>query len=52
MIQVTLGLYQPEPGEPSQYKTHDGVAVKDLKLSDHNSETMLFTIYSYYGNLN
>ena len=28
------------------------VAVKELKLNYHNSETALFTIYPYYGNLN
>ena len=28
------------------------VAVKELKLSYHNSDIILFTIYAYYGNLN
>ena len=27
-------------------------AVQELKSSHHNPETMLFTIYPYYGNLN
>ena len=27
------------------------VAVKELKLSCHNKETLLFTIYPSYGNL-
>ena len=27
------------------------VAVKELKLSYHNSDTILFTVYPYYGNL-
>ena len=30
----------------------DWVAVKELKLSCHDSKTRLFTIYPYYGNLN
>ena len=28
------------------------VAVKELKLSYHNPETMLFSIYPFYGSLN
>ena len=28
------------------------VAVKELKLNCHNPETLLFTMYPYYGNLN
>ena len=28
------------------------VAVKELKLSYHIGETLLFTIYAHYGNLN
>ena len=28
------------------------VAVKELKLSYYTGETLLFTIYSHYGNLN
>ena len=28
-----------------------GVAVKELKLSYHNSEIVLLTMYPYYGNL-
>ena len=28
------------------------VAVKDLKLSYHNSKAMLFALYPYCGNLN
>ena len=28
------------------------VAAKELKLSYHNPETILFTMYPYYGNLN
>ena len=30
----------------------DGVAVKELKLSAHNSDTPLFTIHLFSGNLN
>ena len=29
----------------------DWVAVKELKISYHNGETLLFTIYTHYGNL-
>ena len=28
------------------------VAVKELKLSYHSPETILFAVYPYYGNLN
>ena len=30
---------------------NDWVAVKELKLSYYIGETLLFTIYTYYGNL-
>ena len=33
----------PKPGK-------DWVAVQELNLSYHNQETLLFTIYKYYGN--
>ena len=29
-----------------------GVAVKELKFSSYIGETLLFTIYTHYGNLN
>ena len=37
----------PLQGEGPDY----WVAVKELKLNYHNSETLLFTDYPYYGNL-
>ena len=30
----------------------DWVGIKELKLNEHNPETVLFTIYPEYGNLN
>ena len=41
----TLKALNPEPGP-------NWVAVKELNLSYHNSESILFTIYPYYGNSN
>ena len=31
--------------------THSWAAVKELKFSYHIGETLLFTIYTHYGNL-
>ena len=34
---------------PSIYRAYNWVAVKELKLSYHSSETIFFTIYPCYG---
>ena len=45
-------LFQPEAGAPPKHGRCYRVAVKGLKSSYHNSETILSTLYPYSGNLN
>ena len=46
-------LEQDAPKEAKKWKMQDHcwVAVKELKLSYYIGETLLFTIYTHYGNL-
>ena len=40
-----------EPQTQSPEHSNPWVAVKELKLSYYTGETLLFTIYTHYGNL-
>ena len=48
-----FGTAQPDPASlcRTQADANDWVAVKELKLSYYIGETLLFTMYTHYGNL-
>ena len=52
VLDSALFLRSP-PRDSNQHPRPDyWAAVKELNLSCHNPETILFPIYPYYGNLN
>ena len=46
------GSVQSSHAWPAPSTAHNWVAVKERKLSYHNPETILITIYPYHGTLN
>ena len=51
-IRPVLGTLQVEMEVSGNQGAPICLAVKELKLSYHSSETISFTLYPYYGNLN
>ena len=50
-IQFQPASELPSGSLPRRYYSAGWVAVKELKLSYYIGETLLFTIYTHYGNL-
>ena len=48
---IALSLNKPAPKHTIRDPDNNWVAVNELKLSYYIGETLLFTIYTHYGNL-